>query len=60
VPIYKIDTCVVGGDVDVVGEDSGEHGSVEESGRDHEGDDGALVTSRQADSNQACGRDERC
>ena len=58
-PTYRINTCVVGGDVDVVGEDSGEHGSVEERGRDHEGDDGDLVTSGQANADQASCRDQR-
>ena len=57
--LCRIDTCIVGGDVDVVGEDSGEHGSVEERGRDHEADDGALVTSGQANADQARGGDQR-
>jgi len=43
----------------VVGEDSGEHGSVEERGRDHEADDGAFVTSGQANADQARGGDQR-
>lgn len=53
-------TGVVRSNVDMVGEDSGEHGSVEERGHDHQPHHGALVAARQANANQANGGDQRC
>ena len=51
-------TCVVGSDVDVVGEDAGEHGTVEEGCDDHEGHDGHLLAAGQADADQADSRNQ--
>jgi hypothetical protein len=52
-------TRVVAGDVDVVGENAGKHGAEEAGGHDHENDDGYGVAARQADPNQATGRNHR-
>ena len=50
---------VVARDVVVVGEDSGEHGAVEERGDDHETDDDDSVASAQTHADEANGRHER-
>ncbi len=48
--VFFVFTCKIRSDVDVVGEDAGEHGPVEERGHDHAGNDRSLVAAGQADS----------
>jgi hypothetical protein len=51
-------TCKIRGDVNVVGEDAGEHGPVEKCGHDHAGDDRGLFAAGQAHADQTAGGDD--
>ncbi len=57
-PDEKVLTCVVAGDVDMVGEDTGKHGAEEEGGNYHEADDGHFVTSSESHADQTQRRND--
>ena len=51
-------TCIVVGNVGVVGEDSSKHGSVEPGAHDHESHHSRLVAARETDANEADARND--